>query len=66
MSSEVEDELVAVGLKHLHQANGPKKQQERHFGVDDTSKESIDFRVLSKMQTLLSVVSCSFRSGTVL
>jgi hypothetical protein len=40
MSSEVEDELVAVGLKHLHQANGPKKQQERHFGVDDTSKES--------------------------
>jgi hypothetical protein len=63
MSSEVEDELVAVGLKHLHQANGPKKQQERHFGVDDTSK---DFRVLSKMQTLLSVVSCSFRSGTVL
>jgi hypothetical protein len=40
MSSEVEDELVAVGLKHFHQANGPKKQQERHFGVDDTSKES--------------------------
>jgi len=44
MSSEVEDELVAVGLKHLHQANGPKKQQERHFGVDDTSKESEPLR----------------------
>jgi hypothetical protein len=35
-----EDELVVVGLKHLHQTDGPKKQQERHFGVDDTSKES--------------------------
>ena len=28
-----EDELVAVGLKHLHQTDGPKKQQERDFGV---------------------------------
>ena len=35
-----EDELVAVGLKHLYQTDGPKKQQERDFGVDDTSKES--------------------------
>ena len=35
-----EDELVAVGLKHLHQTDGPKKQQERNFGVDDTSKDS--------------------------
>src|SRR6516164_8285591 len=35
-----EDELVAVGLKHLHQTDGPKKQQERDFGVDDSSKES--------------------------
>jgi hypothetical protein len=33
-----EDELVAVGLKHLHQTDGPKKQQERNFGVDETSK----------------------------
>jgi hypothetical protein len=24
-----EDELVVVGLKHLHQTDGPKKQQER-------------------------------------
>jgi hypothetical protein len=29
-----------VGLKHLHQTDGPKKQQERDFGVDDTSKDS--------------------------
>jgi hypothetical protein len=35
-----EDELVVVGLKHLHQTGGPKKQQERDFGVDDTSKDS--------------------------
>jgi hypothetical protein len=35
-----EDELVAVGLKHLYQTDGPKKQQERDFGVDDTSKDS--------------------------
>jgi len=35
-----EDELVAVGLKHLHQTDGPKKQQERDFGVDETSKGS--------------------------
>ena len=35
-----EDELVAVGLKHLHQTDGPKKQQKRDFGVDDTSKDS--------------------------
>jgi hypothetical protein len=35
-----EDELVAVGLKHLHQTDGPKKQQERDLGVDDTSKDS--------------------------
>ena len=35
-----EDELVVVGLKHLHQTDGPKKQQERDFGVDDTSKDS--------------------------
>jgi hypothetical protein len=35
-----EDELVVVGLKHLHQTDGSKKQQERHFGVDVTSKES--------------------------
>jgi hypothetical protein len=35
-----EDELVAVGLKHLHQTDGPKKRQQRDFGVDDTSKHS--------------------------
>ena len=35
-----EDELVAVGLKHLHQTDGPKKQQERDFGVDETFKGS--------------------------
>src|SRR5215472_4519684 len=35
-----EDKLVAVGLKHLHQTDGPKKQQERDFGVDETSKGS--------------------------
>ena len=35
-----EDELVAVGLKHLHQTDVPKKQKERDFGVDDTSKDS--------------------------
>ena len=35
-----EDEMVVVGLKHLHQTDGPKKQQERDFGVDDTSKDS--------------------------
>ena len=29
-----EDELVVVGL-HLHKTDGPKKQQERDFGVDD-------------------------------
>ena len=34
-----EDELVAVGLKHLHQTDAPKKQQER-FGADETSKHS--------------------------
>jgi hypothetical protein len=32
--------LVAVGLKHLYQTDGPKKQQERDFGVDETSKDS--------------------------
>jgi hypothetical protein len=32
-----EDEMVVVGLKHLHQTDGPKKQ---HFGVADTSKDS--------------------------
>jgi hypothetical protein len=36
-----EDELVAVGLKHLHQTDGPKKQQERDFGMDETSKNSL-------------------------
>ena len=35
-----EDELVAVGLKHLYQTDGSKKQQERDFGVDETSKDS--------------------------
>jgi hypothetical protein len=35
-----EDELVAVGLKHLYQTDGPKKQQERDLGLDDTSKDS--------------------------
>src|SRR5262252_4448508 len=35
-----EHELVVVGLKHLHQTEGPKKQQERDFGVVDTSKDS--------------------------
>ena len=35
-----EDELVAVGLKHLHQTDGPKKQQKCDFGVDETSKDS--------------------------
>ena len=34
-----EDELVAVGLKHLHQTDGPKKQQVRDFGVDDSSED---------------------------
>src|SRR6516162_8036712 len=34
------DELVAVGLKHLHQTDGPKKQQEHDFGVDGSSKDS--------------------------
>jgi hypothetical protein len=36
-----EDELVAVGFKYLHQTDGPKKQQERDFGVDDTLKDSL-------------------------
>ena len=36
-----EDEMVVVGLKHLHQTDGPKKQQERDFGVDDTPKDSL-------------------------
>src|SRR5262249_13668357 len=35
-----EDELVAVGLKHLYQTDGPRKQQERDFGVDYSSKDS--------------------------
>jgi len=35
-----DDELVAVGLNYLHQTDGPKKQQERDFGVDDNSKDS--------------------------
>ena len=42
-----EHELVAVGLKHLHQNDGPKKQQERDFGVDDTPKDGFsDERIL--------------------
>ena len=42
-----EDELVVVGLKHLYQTDGPKKQQERDFGVDDTSKDSfLDEQIL--------------------
>ena len=42
-----EDELVVVGLKHLFQTDGPKKQQERDFGVDDTSKDSfLDEQIL--------------------
>ena len=45
-----EDELVAVGLKHLHQTDGPKKQQERDFGVDETSKGSFsDEQVLERL-----------------
>ena len=35
-----EDELVVIGLKHLYQTDAPKKQQERDFGVDETSKGS--------------------------
>ena len=35
-----EDELVVVGLKHLHQTDAPKKQQQRDFGVDDTCKDN--------------------------
>ena len=35
-----EDELVVIGLKHLYQTDAPKKQQERDFGVDETSKDS--------------------------
>jgi hypothetical protein len=38
-----EDELVAVGLKHLYQTDGPKKQQERDFGVDDTLSHPLIF-----------------------
>ena len=34
-----EDELVVVGLKHLYQTDGPKKQQGRDVGVDDPSKD---------------------------
>jgi len=34
-----EDQLVVVGLKHLYQTDGPKKQHEREFGGDDTSKD---------------------------
>jgi hypothetical protein len=41
-----EDGLVAVGLKHLHQNDAPKKQQERDFGVDETSKDFSDEQVL--------------------
>ena len=33
-----EDELVVVGLKHLHQTDGSKKKHERDFGV--TPKDS--------------------------
>lgn len=35
-----ENELVAVGLKYLHQTDVPNKQRECGFGVDDTSKDS--------------------------
>jgi hypothetical protein len=35
-----EDELVAVGLKYLHQTDVSKKQQQCDFAVDDTSKDS--------------------------
>jgi hypothetical protein len=34
-----EDELVVIGLKHLYQTDGPKKQQGRDVGVDDPSKD---------------------------
>jgi hypothetical protein len=33
-----EDELVVVGLKHLHQKDGPKKRQPRNFDADDISE----------------------------
>lgn len=29
-----------IGLKHLYQTGGPKKQQECDFAVNDTSKDS--------------------------
>ena len=34
-----EDELVAVGLKHLHQTDAPKKQQERETSKDSFSDD---------------------------
>ena len=44
-----EDELVVVGLKHLHQIDDLKKQP-RDFGVDDTCQDSFsDEKVLERL-----------------
>jgi hypothetical protein len=51
-----EDELVAVGLKHLHQTDRPKKQQERDFGMDETSKDSFtDEQVLERLAKAFAI-----------
>jgi hypothetical protein len=45
-----EDELVVVGLKHLHQIDGLKKQP-RDFGVDETCQDSFsDEQVLERLE----------------
>ena len=50
------EDVVAAGLKHLHQTAGPKKQQERDFGVDDTSKDSFsDEQVLECLAKALGI-----------
>ena len=36
-----EDELVVVGLKHLHQKDGPKKRQQRNFDTDEDTSEAV-------------------------
>ena len=48
-----EDELVVVGLKHLHQTDGPKKQQERDFGVDISKDSFSDEQVLGCLAKVL-------------
>jgi hypothetical protein len=45
--------LVVVGLKHLHQTNGPKKQQERDFGVDISKDSFSDEQVLGCLAKVL-------------